>query len=367
MGRFFKLGVVLSLLVIVGSAYMALKLVFFERPEVQVPSLIGLQVTDAVARLKELGMLAKVDEVDSSQPQGVVISQWPDPGESVERGKVVILKASRGGRVVPVPDVRGLEMGEAVKRLSELGLSVSEVLKVKDPVTPAGKVIAQNPSAPANVPTTASVSLLVSQGRDGEDLVEIPDLVGQPVDQAMLMLSQMGLKAAVAARVKTQAFPEGVVVSHAPRVGAKVPPGSSVSLRVSAQGSGGGQVQEPGVVEVPAGTDNQKEVPKEAPKESPEPPVAPRAPEQVVKPEPTRPEASRPSGPVKLAKIRYQVPPLTQGMLLKIELVDQEGSRVIKEAQVKGGEYISVDAPFKGEARVAIYLGGEFVWQDRYQ
>jgi len=36
------------------------------------------------------------------------------------------------------------------------------------------------------------------------------------------------------------------------------------------------------------------------------------------------------------------------------------------DREVKGGEYITLDAPYAKEAVVTIYLGGEFVWQERY-
>ena len=39
---------------------------------------------------------------------------------------------------------------------------------------------------------------------------------------------------------------------------------------------------------------------------------------------------------------------------------------VLKDGTAKSGEYISLNVPYSGEARVTIYLGGEFVWQDRY-
>lgn len=379
MGRLLKFGMVISLLVIVGSAYMALRLVFFENPEVQVPSVIGMDAVKAVETLRGQGLLAKIDEVDSAQPQGVVVSQWPDPGEMTERGKAVILKASRGGRLLSVPDVRGLEMGEAVKRLSDVGLKVSEVLKVKDSSIPAGKVIAQNPSSPATVPSTVSVSLLVSQGLGGEELLEVPDLMGQPLDQAMGVLTQMGLKGEVGAKVKTQSFPEGVVVLHLPRPGAKVPPGSKISLRVASggapsqpqdqpQGSGGVMISSSGA-ETATGSGGSSAAPEvqrgSSVQESPKV-TLPSGGSSERKEQPK--EASRVSGgPLRTAKIRYQVPPLTQPMELKIELIDNDGSRIVKDAQVKGGEYVSVDAPFRGEARVVIYLGGEFVWQDRYR
>jgi serine/threonine-protein kinase len=68
----------------------------------------------------------------------------------------------------------------------------------------------------------------------------------------------------------------------------------------------------------------------------------------------------------KIARIRYQVPPLTRPLHLKIEMVDPSGSKVLLDRAAKSGEYVSIDAPYSRECAVTIYLGGEFVWQDRY-
>lgn len=68
-----------------------------------------------------------------------------------------------------------------------------------------------------------------------------------------------------------------------------------------------------------------------------------------------------------MAKIRYQVPPISKSMQLKIEITDQSGSRVLKDIQANGGEYISIDTAYTGNAGVSVTLGGELVWQERYQ
>lgn len=44
-----------------------------------------------------------------------------------------------------IPDVRGMTFAEAAKTLDSLGFSVGNVLRVTDPLKPAGTVIAQNP------------------------------------------------------------------------------------------------------------------------------------------------------------------------------------------------------------------------------
>jgi serine/threonine-protein kinase len=69
----------------------------------------------------------------------------------------------------------------------------------------------------------------------------------------------------------------------------------------------------------------------------------------------------------KTAKIRYQVPPLARPMNVRVEIIDDNGTRTLLDRQARSGEYIVLDAPYAGEAAVTIYLGGEFVWQDRYR
>ncbi|MDR1977776.1 MAG: CsgG/HfaB family protein [Synergistaceae bacterium] len=82
----------------------------------------------------------------------------------------------------------------------------------------------------------------------------------------------------------------------------------------------------------------------------------------------TTSELNSPSlrGKIKFARIRYKVPPLARSLAFKIELVDPSGTRVILDRGTRSGEYISIDAPYSQECVVTIYLGGEFVWQDRY-
>jgi serine/threonine-protein kinase len=48
-------------------------------------------------------------------------------------------------------------------------------------------------------------------------------------------------------------------------------------------------------------------------------------------------------------------------------MVDATGTKALHGRDVKGGEFISLDAPFVTEAVVTVYLGGEFVWQERYK
>ncbi len=68
----------------------------------------------------------------------------------------------------------------------------------------------------------------------------------------------------------------------------------------------------------------------------------------------------------KQAKIRYPVPPLSRPLGLEIKVTDKRGERTVLNKEVKGGEYIKLDVPYTEELVVTIYLGGEFVWEERY-
>ena len=71
------------------------------------------------------------------------------------------------------------------------------------------------------------------------------------------------------------------------------------------------------------------------------------------------------SGGNKTARIRYVVPPIARPMPLRIEITDPSGKRDIMNRQVRSGESINTTASYTQECVITMYLGGEFVWQER--
>ena len=68
----------------------------------------------------------------------------------------------------------------------------------------------------------------------------------------------------------------------------------------------------------------------------------------------------------KQAKVRYPVPPLSRPLKLEIKATDKQGERTVFSKDVKGGEYITLNIPYTDQLVVTVYLGGEFVWEERY-
>ncbi len=375
MRNLFRLTMLIVLLVIVGSGVMAVYTVFLGGRTVAVPSLEGLSVIDAVDRTQTLGLLVRVDQVESLQPAGTILGQWPGPGEKVKPGKILVLKVSRGGTRLSLPDVRGMEFTQATARLEEEGFKAGDVLRIHDDGRPAGVVVAQSPAAPTMMSPGRTIDLLVSLGpKSSGGMVVVPDAVGRSETIARKLISEAGLTVRAVNAVYSQASPEGLVTRLDPAPGAKVPSGSAVTLTVAT-------LKKPPTVQPPkvpglASEQTPAEIvatqtkPEAGPTTVPVPVATPPGTaEQKTTPSESKPAVvpETPTGPQKTAKIRYQVPPLTRPMELKIEIVDAAGTRELLNREVKGGEYLTLDAPYRESAAVTIYLGGMFVWQDRYR
>src|SRR5436190_17376297 len=77
------------------------------KPQVTIPDVTGKDVTDAVSRLADAQLKAKVVRVDDNAPQDQVLDQTPNGGTSVDQGSTVTLKVSKGPQPIAVPNVVG--------------------------------------------------------------------------------------------------------------------------------------------------------------------------------------------------------------------------------------------------------------------
>jgi len=359
MRNLLKIVLLLTILIIVGSGAFAIYSVFWGFRDATVPNLEGMKVADAASLVEGMGIKLRIDKVDSVRPEGTIVEQWPKAGTMVKKGQIVILKVSRGGERLPLPDVRGMEYGQCVALLKEKGFVVGDIVRVHSEERPAGVVIAQSPAAPALVAQGRPINLMVSLGParvDGK--VKVPNVLDRSEKVARQILGQSGLRVKEVKYRYTQLTPSGMVMDMSPRPGEEVSEGSPVVLVVATAKKP--ETKKDKVVSKEDQEEAQKaekDTAESKPKETEKKDESPKTVDQ----QPSSQEST------KIAKIRYQVPPLARSMELKIELIDEKGVRTILKREVRSGEYISIDAPFVGDAAVTIYLGGQFVWQDRYR
>ncbi|MBN1332369.1 MAG: PASTA domain-containing protein [Synergistales bacterium] len=377
MKNIFKWSMVLVLLVLVASGVMIIHTIFWGGRSAAIPPMKGITIFQAVEEIEKMGLQARIEQVESTLPDGMVLSQWPEAGTRIGKNTVVILKVSKGGHKISLPDVRGLEQEQAVQKLQDSGFQVGDIVKIPDPEKAAGIVIAQKPSAPLTLAENSRIDLMISLGTLRSDgMVQVPDVLQRTEAVARKMVLESGLNVSGVEYLYTQNTPPGMVMDMSPRPGTALSQNSGVSLKVA--------------------TLERPETPAQVPAEAPSPNVQVTMPgmagkipsegQKTVKPvegtsqegetatgvsvpglTPEQPSAQEPVGEKKTAKIRYQVPPLVKPMQLKIEMIDASGTRVILDRPVNGGEYISLNESYLQQGVVTIFLGGEFVWQDKYR
>jgi beta-lactam-binding protein with PASTA domain len=132
--------------------------------------------------------------------------------------------------LVKVPNVTGLNFLDAKKVLEQSGLDVKQGDVRYDESKPIGFVMDQAPAVDEMVKNGRRVYLTVC---GGEQLMEVPRLIGKSERDAKFTLVQRNLQVGEIVRKFTTEQPEDVVVSQVIQPGSKVKKGTKVDLIIS--------------------------------------------------------------------------------------------------------------------------------------
>lgn len=167
---------------------------FWSTENITVPDVTGKQVEIARAQLEKKHLSVSVKEVSSEDvPIGEVIAQTPSGGSVVKANRTIYLTVSKGndGAEVLIPDLRGLSVAEADKKLREIHLSIGSVTYAPSAEYADGKIISQSPSSPEKASKGAKVDVVVSKN-DGKKAKDAPSTIGQSLDTAITTLQNAG-------------------------------------------------------------------------------------------------------------------------------------------------------------------------------
>lgn len=198
-----------------------------------VPAVVGMKFDDARHLLDSLGLEGRKGDVrmDKEHPEGIVIIQNPIPGDTVKRGRRVYLTVSGGEVLVEVPNVKGRTLRDARFGLEREGLKLGTVDYQPSDEFPANTVMEQGYAPGTKVKPDVYVSLVVSQGSLSQK-VEVPDVTGKTLTQAVAILEKAGIKAGNISYVPSADLLPNTVVDQYPRGGEMIPMGKAVDLIV---------------------------------------------------------------------------------------------------------------------------------------
>ena len=398
-------------MIIFASGAIVVYTVFIQ-PEnmTKVPVFTERSIVDAVAEAENLGLVVQVEQVASTLTEGRVLAQSPESGTELRKGKVVVLQVAKGGDLHPVPNVAGKSLSEAQAEIKAQGFALGDVVRIRENGQKAGNVIAQSPAAPASIGAGRKIDLLVQDAGDANGNVIVPDVNRMTEKEARSVLEAGGVKVQGIDRVYSPLLPEGLAIETRPAAGSSIKAGQGVMLKLATQRRPAGfmDAESKNVRRVNSGkTDDSKQDDKKAAAPaSQKTPAKAQTPAEAIKQTTqaaatqsqtaaktqaqtqtqnqtapaktqtqtqakTQTQAEAPaqtqtsSGGNKTAKIHYVVPPIARPMNLRVELTDPSGKRNVLNRQVRTGEVINSTAKYSGECVITMYLGGEFVWQER--
>ncbi|WP_406057706.1 Stk1 family PASTA domain-containing Ser/Thr kinase [Streptomyces sp. NBC_01077] len=194
---------------------------------VKVPNLKNKPLAEAKRALAREGLVAGVvtHTFSDSVAQGSVISSDPEPGTERAPDSAIALVVSKGSPI-DVPDVTGETVAGATALLQDEGLKVVLAPERINSPEAAGSVAAQSLAEGSRAAEGDTITLTVSKG---PRLVEVPDVVGETVDDARTALEDEGFEVEVK---KSFPYLGDTVTGQSVEGGSTAPEGSTVTITI---------------------------------------------------------------------------------------------------------------------------------------
>ncbi|MFI1399086.1 Stk1 family PASTA domain-containing Ser/Thr kinase [Streptomyces sp. NPDC020681] len=193
---------------------------------VRVPEVKGDPLATAERKLRKVGLAPGVVTRAFSEevPQGAVISTDPDAGARRSPDSAVAIVVSKG-QPIEVPDVTGSSVEDATSELEGAGFKVKIAAQQVNSPEDAGTVARQSAAEGAKLASGDTITLTVSKG---PRMIEVPDVVGDKIDQATSELESAGFEVKVE---KTFPFLGDTVESQSVDAGEQAPEGSTITIK----------------------------------------------------------------------------------------------------------------------------------------
>jgi serine/threonine-protein kinase len=197
-----------------------------------VPRIGGLDPTSAERVLQESDLTGAITQEHSDTvPAGQVVSTTPGIGQRALRGSTITVVISEGKPIVPdvTPGASPDAVEQAVKA-AQLSPRLDPNQNAYSPTVPKGAVVGLNPRPGTQLNIGSPVVVVVSKGPPPNP---VPNVVGQPHDQAFAALQQAGFQPFDEPGAFDPNTAGGTVLKTDPAAGATGVPGNKVGVVVS--------------------------------------------------------------------------------------------------------------------------------------
>ena len=206
------------------------------------PGLLNLTEAQAQDKAANSGLKTEVTDRGFSEvvPVGLVLATDPARGEDIDKDGTIALTLSKGPERYDVPNVVDRTEEVARSMIEDGNLTVGDVERKYSSKVEEGVVISADPEVGTELKRDQAVTLVVSRGAQP---VAVPNVVGLPVDQAKVAVTEAKLQPEVTEKFH-ETVPLGTVIKQTPE-GGTADKNSVLKLVVS---KGPPLVEVPGVV-----------------------------------------------------------------------------------------------------------------------
>ena len=161
--------------------------------KVTVPKLTGMTEKQVRKTLEDEGLVfvKGSDQASDTVKAGQFVSSSPSPGSTVSKGQKITVHFSSGNSEITVPDVTGLSLDQAKRKLDRAGLKVGKITSSSGNSATSGTVVSTSPEAGESVEEGSSVDIKVSGGGSDSD---IPNVSNLSAEEAQKKLENAGYK-----------------------------------------------------------------------------------------------------------------------------------------------------------------------------
>jgi len=201
---------------------------------VTVPALEGLPAEDARQALYDVGLRMQVEtnQYDEKVPRECIISQEPATGESVKKGRLIMVVVSKGSKTGKVPNLRNQPERKALLDLKRQGFTIGNVRRIYSTDYPKDAVMQMTPSPGTTVSKETPIDIIICSGEEPVGAV-VPDLAGETLADAKQKLEAAGLKLGSVDYVDNPGQASETVVSQSVASSTNVPHETAVNLVVA--------------------------------------------------------------------------------------------------------------------------------------
>jgi beta-lactam-binding protein with PASTA domain/predicted Ser/Thr protein kinase len=219
----------LLLAVAVGVAFWIVYRQLAQNSPVPVPSVKGLTEQAARNKITSAGLTPMTLRATSSKAaRGKVFGQRPGEGERIAPNSTVSIWVSIGTGDIRVKSVLYLDQNAAIIALQAAHFTV--IPKQANDNAKVGTVFKQDPIGGTSAPKNSPVTIWVSQGPVP---IPVPDVVGGLYNTVYFQLKGQGFKVVKAPDTASNE-PKGTITAQDPAGNTTAPPGSTITLSVSA-------------------------------------------------------------------------------------------------------------------------------------